>query len=108
MTEQLNVWLENKNHSVEGHIFNCTLTFRNKVIWGPISCHDNTVALRNAIHKADSRFDMSFTKKDHTVEGHTCSISVKSNSEVLLTKLSTHDNIAGLVTAINAVLAVVD
>ncbi|KLU92137.1 hypothetical protein MAPG_11084 [Magnaporthiopsis poae ATCC 64411] len=104
MIEQLNVWLDDKDHSVEGHIFNCTLTFRNKVIWGPASCHDNTVALRNAIHEADRRFDMSFTKKDKTVEGHIRYISVKSNGKVLLDKLSTHDNMAGLVSAIDAAL----
>ncbi|PYI25432.1 hypothetical protein BP00DRAFT_499496 [Aspergillus indologenus CBS 114.80] len=104
MIEQLDVWLDDKEHSVEGHIFNCTLTFRNKVIWGPISCHDNTVALRNAIHQADRRFDMSFTNKGHTVEGHTRYISVKSNGEVLLDRLPTHDNMAGLLSAINAAL----
>ncbi|KAM0246381.1 hypothetical protein ACHAQJ_010252 [Trichoderma viride] len=105
MTEQLEVWLDPKDHSVEGHIFTCTLTFRNKVIWGPTSCHDNTVALRNAIHKADRRFDMSFEKKDKTVEGHINYISVKSKGEVLLDKLSTHDNMIGLVSAINAAQA---
>ncbi|KAL8364673.1 hypothetical protein RB595_003787 [Gaeumannomyces hyphopodioides] len=104
MAEQLNVWLDKKRHSVEGHILKCTLTFRGKVIWGPISCHDNTIALRNAIHDADRRFDMSFTKKGKTVEDHTRCISVKSNGKVLLNKLSTHDNMAGLVAAINNAL----
>ncbi|KAL6791089.1 hypothetical protein J3E68DRAFT_411905 [Trichoderma sp. SZMC 28012] len=106
MTDQLNVWLDHKEHSLEGHIFECTLTFRDKIIWGPKSCHDNTVALRNAIHEADERFDMSFTKKDKTAEGHTRYISVKSNGKVLLDKLSTHANMQGLVDAINATLTV--
>ncbi|KAL6691201.1 hypothetical protein J3F84DRAFT_387094 [Trichoderma pleuroticola] len=53
MSDQLDIWLIKKEHSIKGHIFNCTLTSRNKVIWGPVSCHDNTVALRNAIHEAD-------------------------------------------------------
>ncbi|KAK3345871.1 hypothetical protein B0T25DRAFT_550547, partial [Lasiosphaeria hispida] len=35
------------------------------------SCYENTAALRDAIHNADSRFDISFTKTDNTVEGHT-------------------------------------
>lgn len=108
MTEGLDVWLDNKDHSVEGHIFNCTLKFRNKVIWGPIHCHDNTVALREAIHAADRRFDMSFEKRDKTIEGHIKYISVKSNGKVLLDKLSTHDNMVGLISAINAVLATAD
>ncbi|KAF3762122.1 hypothetical protein M406DRAFT_53353 [Cryphonectria parasitica EP155] len=104
MNQQLNVWLENKQHSIEGHIFQCTLKFDDRVIYGPISCHDNTVALGDAIHNADSRFKMSFDKKDHTVEGHTRYISVKSGDKVLLDKLSTHDNMAGLVAAIDLAL----
>lgn len=106
MTDELTVWLSGKEHSVEGHIFEATLKFNDKAIWGPVSCHDNTIALREAIHKADKRFDISFTKKDKTNEGHTRYISVKSNGQVLLDNLSTHDNMAGLVAAIDAVLAV--
>lgn len=106
MTGQLNVWLDKKEHSVEGHIFECTLTFRDKVIWGPISCHDNTIYLRKAIHEADQRFDMSFTKKESTVEGHICCISVKSDGKLVLDRLSTHGNMEGLVNAINIALTV--
>ncbi|EFX06181.1 hypothetical protein CMQ_6502 [Grosmannia clavigera kw1407] len=108
MNDKLNVWLDNKEHSVEGHTMECTLKFKGKVIWGPTSCHDNTIALREAIHDADDRFDMSFTKKDKTGEGHTRYISVKSNDKVVLDKLSTHDDMAGLVNAIKVTLIVVD
>ncbi|EJT79102.1 hypothetical protein GGTG_04191 [Gaeumannomyces tritici R3-111a-1] len=74
--ESLSVWLDDKKHSIEDHIFECTLRFINdRVIWGPASCHDNTISLGEAISMADSRFKMSFTKKGKTVEGHTRSIS---------------------------------
>ncbi|KAJ2966566.1 hypothetical protein NQ176_g10089 [Zarea fungicola] len=106
MSEQLRVWLEPKRHSVEGHTATCILTFRGRTIWGPASCHQNTIELRNAIHKADDRFNILFEPKSHTVEGHTRSISVSSFGQVLLDRLSTHDNMEGLVIAINAVLAI--
>jgi hypothetical protein len=99
-SEQLYVWVDDKAHSVEGHIFIGKLTFRNKLIWGPATCHDNTVALGNAIHEADRRFLMTFEKKDETLEGHTRYISVKSNGTVTLDKLSTHPNMDDLVQAI--------
>lgn len=98
------VWDEPKDHSTEGHIFTCVLTFRNKTIWGPATCHDNTVALRNALHYADRRFDIIFTKKDRTLEGHTRYISVKSNGETILDRLSTHPNMDDMITAINTAL----
>jgi hypothetical protein len=63
--------------------------------------------LREAIHQADTRFDVLFTKKDNKVEGHISYISVKSNGKVLLNKISTHDNMAGLVQAIETILTVV-
>ncbi|KAH6855791.1 hypothetical protein B0I37DRAFT_365800 [Chaetomium sp. MPI-CAGE-AT-0009] len=102
-TMSFKIWIEGKEKTIEGHIFICTLKFKDKVIWGPATCHDNTLTLRDAIHKADSRFDMSFQKKDKTVEGHTRSISVKLGDTVLLNKLHTHDNMEGLVKAIELV-----
>ncbi|KAL8346720.1 hypothetical protein RB598_000557 [Gaeumannomyces tritici] len=105
MNESLGVWLDDKKHSIEDHIFECILRFINdRVIWGPASCHDNTIPLGEAISMADSRFKMSFTKKGKTVEGHTRYISVSSGDQVLLNRLSTHDNMAGLVSAINLAL----
>ena len=70
-SERLRIWLEDKPHSVEGHIYEATLTFNDTIIWGPKTCHDNTVTLREKIHEADNRFDITFTKKDKTIEGHT-------------------------------------
>jgi hypothetical protein len=106
MNDNFRVWLDTKEHSVEGHIYNGTLTYKDKVIWGPHSCHDNTTELKNAIHKADPRFDMVLERKDKTTEGHTRSISVMSHGNVTLDKLSTHENMEGLVTALEAVLAI--
>lgn len=91
---------------MEGHIFTCTLLFNGKLIRGPRSCHDNTIELKNALHKADERFDIELYKQDHTVEGHTRYISVKSGGNLLLDKLSTYGNMGSLVVAINAVLAI--
>jgi hypothetical protein len=50
---------------------------------------------------------MLFIKKDNTVEGHISYISLKSNGKVLLNKLSTHENMAGLAQAIETTLTVV-
>ncbi|KAI0594163.1 hypothetical protein F4775DRAFT_575043 [Biscogniauxia sp. FL1348] len=93
-------WLDPKDHSVEGHTKQCILTFNGSVIWGPKSCHDNTVQLRDALHKADSRFDIILMDKPKTVEGHTAYISVSAGDTVYLDKLSTHDNMGGLCKAI--------
>ncbi|KAI1634881.1 hypothetical protein F4809DRAFT_665005 [Biscogniauxia mediterranea] len=93
-------WLDPKEHSVEGHIKQCILTFNGAVIWGPTSCHDNTTHLRDALHKADSRFDMIIMDKPKTVEGHRAYISVSVGDTVFLDKLSTHENMTGLCKAI--------
>lgn len=108
MTYEFNIWLDPKNHSVEGHTRTCTLYFKDKVIWGPRSCHPNTDRLKDAIEQADCRFRLDIHTKDHSVEGHIKYISVEHEGKVLLDKMSTHDNMEGLVTAINAVLAVAD
>ncbi|KAI1074810.1 hypothetical protein F5B20DRAFT_562485 [Whalleya microplaca] len=65
------VWLDCKEKTVEGHTKQCILFFDGKEIWGPTSCHDNTTQLRDALHKADSRFDLQIMEKPKTIEGHT-------------------------------------
>ncbi|RYP38289.1 hypothetical protein DL767_002620 [Monosporascus sp. MG133] len=94
------VWLDPKDHSVEGHTKQCLLTFNGAIIWGPTSCHDNTTKLRDALKEADSRFDIIIMEKPKTVEGHTAYISVSRGDKVYLDKLSTHDNMTGLCKAI--------
>ncbi|KAI1654728.1 hypothetical protein F4813DRAFT_392483 [Daldinia decipiens] len=94
-------WLDAKAHSVEGHTKQCVLTYDEKTIWGPASCNSNTTQLRDALHKADSRFNMIFTDKPKTVEGHTASISVSAGGILYLDKLSTHENMAGLCKAVH-------
>ncbi|KAL7943900.1 hypothetical protein V8C42DRAFT_327131 [Trichoderma barbatum] len=42
--------------------------------------------------------------KPHSVEGHTYTISVSAHGRVYLDKLSTHDNMVGLVQAVNDAL----
>ncbi|KAI8681067.1 HET domain-containing protein [Fusarium keratoplasticum] len=59
MSDDFRIWTEPKSHSLEGHIFNGTLLFNGNAIWGPRSCHDNTVDLINALSDADPRFTMS-------------------------------------------------
>ncbi|KAJ8066481.1 hypothetical protein OCU04_005541 [Sclerotinia nivalis] len=98
------IWLEDKAHSVEGHIYTGTLWFNKKIIWER-SCHDNTIKLGDAIHQLDPRFSMSFAKKEKSVEGHTKYISVKVEDKVILDKLDTHDNMDSLVTSVTAILA---
>ncbi|KAK7757915.1 hypothetical protein SLS62_000293 [Diatrype stigma] len=93
-------WLDPRRHSVEGHTKQCILTFNGGIIWGPTHCHENTVELRDALRKADPRFDMIIMDKPHSVEGHTAWISVSRDDTVFLDKLHTHDNMSGLCTAI--------
>lgn len=104
MSENLNVWTEYKEHSVEGHEYTGTLKFKGKNIWGPRGCHGNTMQLGTAINNADWRFFMNFETKKHSVEGHTRYISVKDKDEVTL-KLGTHDSMDELAAAIRAALA---
>ncbi|KAI2607725.1 uncharacterized protein GGS25DRAFT_497203 [Hypoxylon fragiforme] len=94
------VWIEPKEHSVEGHTKQCILTFKGQVKWGPHSCHDNTTSRRDALHKADSRFDILIMDKPKTIEGHIATISVSAGDTVYLDKLSTHDNMEGLCKAV--------
>ncbi|KAI5810961.1 hypothetical protein DFH27DRAFT_530557 [Peziza echinospora] len=99
------VYLDEKDKSVEGHIFIGKLTFDGKTIWER-SCHDNTVALAEALREIDPRFHMAFTKKDKTVEGHTKYITVKAKGKVVLDKLNTHDNMHDLAVAVQAIVDV--
>ncbi|KAI1760763.1 hypothetical protein GGR53DRAFT_508433, partial [Hypoxylon sp. FL1150] len=93
-------WLDPKEHSVEGHTMQCILTFNGNIIWGPKSCHDNTTQLRDALNKADPRFNLILMDKPKTVEGHTAYISVSNGDHVYLDKLSTHDNMTELCKAV--------
>ncbi|KAI1347136.1 hypothetical protein F5Y01DRAFT_256564 [Xylaria sp. FL0043] len=94
------VWLDSKEHSDEGHTKLCILTFNEKVIWGPTGCHDNTIHLKEALHKADSRFDILIMDKPKTIEGHTAAISVSRGGTTYLSRLSTHPNMQGLCAAV--------
>ncbi|KAH6858810.1 hypothetical protein B0T12DRAFT_165499 [Alternaria alternata] len=106
MGDETKVWLDTINKTVEGHTNTCTLFYNDKIIWGPRSCHDNTVDLQTVLRKADPRLELRLARKDHSVEGHTRAISVMSKGEVILNKLSCHDNMEGLVTAINTIWVV--
>ncbi|QSZ31612.1 hypothetical protein DSL72_001179 [Monilinia vaccinii-corymbosi] len=106
MHYQLHVWVEDKEHTIEGHTKQCTLFFKDKQVWGPVSCHDNTEQLRDAIKQADERFSLAIESKSKSTEGHTRKISVKSKGKVLLDGLSTHERMEGLAAAIEAILAV--
>lgn len=104
MDDNLTVWLDDKDHSVEGHNCEATLTFQGTVIWGPESCHDNTFALAQAIQRTDGRFNLIIERKSKTIESHTRYISVASHGRTLLDRLPTHDNMEGLIMAINNAL----
>ncbi|RMJ05297.1 hypothetical protein BHE90_014269 [Fusarium euwallaceae] len=106
MSDDFRIWTEPKSHSLEGHIFNGTLLFNGNAIWGPRSCHDNTVDLINALSDADPRFTMRFERRNNTNEGHTRSISLRVDGRVVLNKLSTHDSMDGFVIAVNTARAV--
>ncbi|KAM0429249.1 hypothetical protein ACHAPT_006463 [Fusarium lateritium] len=106
MSDDFKIWTEPKSHSLEGHIFNGTLYFNDNIIWGPHNCHDNTTDLINALSDADPRFRMRFERKSNSREGHTRSISIRSNGRIVLDKLSTHDNMDGFVIAVNTARAV--
>ncbi|KAI8155502.1 hypothetical protein K4K49_007297 [Colletotrichum sp. SAR 10_70] len=95
------IWLEDKPHSLEGHTFEATLTFNGRDIWGPRGAHDNTFRLRDALQKADPRFDIILKKKSHSLEGHIRYISVIHHGRLILNKLPTHDSMEGLVKAVN-------
>ncbi|KAK2778713.1 hypothetical protein CKAH01_11639 [Colletotrichum kahawae] len=95
------IWLDDKPHSKEGHIFEATLPFNGQEIWGPRGAHENTSRLGDALRKADPRFDIVLKKKSHSVEGHVRCISVIHHGRLILNKLSTHDTMEGLVKAVN-------
>ncbi|KAI0099660.1 hypothetical protein GGR51DRAFT_535329 [Nemania sp. FL0031] len=93
-------WLDPKPHSLECHERQCILTFNSAVIWGPTHCHSNATELRDALHKADSRFDMIIMDRPGTFEGHIAYISISAGDTVYLDKLPTHDNMTGLCKAV--------
>ncbi|CAH0020144.1 unnamed protein product [Clonostachys rhizophaga] len=97
----LRIWLERKEHSVEGHTAECILTFNNRIIWGPQSCHDNTFRLKDALFAVDPRFQITLRNKRKSMEGHTYSLSLMADGHLYLDRLSTHENMIGLCQAIN-------
>lgn len=104
MSNDLKVWLEPKDPTVEGHSVQCTLTFNDEVVWGPHSCSPNTAHLRRALHGADPRFDLQLSEISKEVAGHTQTISVKFGHTLYLDKLSTHEDMSGLCEAIEKCL----
>lgn len=97
----MEIWTTHKEHSVEGHTFTGTLNFEGKPIWGPHSCHENTIHLGKALQEADPRFDMVFEPKDHSGMGHQRYISVRDwNRDFVLDNLSTCDNMDFLARAV--------
>jgi hypothetical protein len=103
MAKKSKVWLNITSKTVEGHTNTCELFFNDKSIWGPRSCHDNTVKLQTALHKADKRLELRLDTKSKTVEDHTRNINVESKGEVILSKLGCHENMEGLAIAINTI-----
>ncbi|OJZ90595.1 hypothetical protein ASPFODRAFT_40993 [Aspergillus luchuensis CBS 106.47] len=102
----MQVQTSNKEHSVEGHTYTGTLKFRGQTIWGPHTCHDNTQQLARALQNADWRFSLELDSKEKTIEGHTRYISVTDwNGNLVLDRLSTHDNMDTLAEAITGAVA---
>ena len=61
---------------------------------------DDTPKLGAALHEMESRFTMEFQPKDHSVEGHICTISVKDrNGNIILDGLGAHDSMVPLAMA---------
>jgi hypothetical protein len=102
--ERLIIDVDPKEHSVEGHIKKCTLKFNGNIIWGPASCHDNSTKLAEALHSADSRFELVIEDKSHSTEGHIAKISVYRGGHTYLSNHSTHDNMTGLRDAVRKAL----
>ncbi|KAL3587388.1 hypothetical protein FPOAC2_13293 [Fusarium poae] len=104
---KLHLWLEDKGHTIEGHDSTCTLYYKDQQVWGPVSCHSNTWELSRAIQDGDPHFELIVKEKGKkTQEGHRCSISVESKGKTTLNKLSTHENMKGLVDVIEAIEAI--
>ena len=96
----MDVSIENIEESVEGHTAQAWLHFNGEKIWGPKSCHDNTIRLARALEKADSRFSIPIEPKEHHISKHTRSISVKDwDGNYVIYKLSTDEDMDSLVSA---------
>ncbi|TLD11933.1 hypothetical protein PspLS_11338 [Pyricularia sp. CBS 133598] len=100
------VWLTDRSKTVEGHNLTCALYFDQKLIWGPMSCHNNTTTIQSALREADPRIELRLGTKDKTVEGHTKSFNIKCKGKNILEDHSCHNNLEGLVTAITALWTV--
>ncbi|KAI1331437.1 hypothetical protein F5Y16DRAFT_395320 [Xylariaceae sp. FL0255] len=104
LDERMIVDVDPKSHSVEGHTKQCYLNFNGQRIWGIAGCHPNTTRLAEALHSADSRFELVIWDKHHSVEGHIATITVRRGDHVFLDKMSTHNNMTGLRDAIRQAL----
>lgn len=104
MADQIQIIIDPKEHSVEGHTRKCRLMFKGKQIW-EAHCHDNTTQIANAINAADYRFTLLIDDKPHSVEGRIAFISVRRGNTAFLNRLHTHDTMTGLRDAIQKALA---
>ncbi|KAE8312377.1 hypothetical protein BDV41DRAFT_539379 [Aspergillus transmontanensis] len=101
MDDNFRIWIEEKRHSVEGHLYHAELKFHDRIVWSG-TCHENTHRLKEALEKSDSRWELEITRKDKTIEGHTRQISVLYRGEIILDRLSTHPNMDNLVQCIES------
>ncbi|KAI2606578.1 hypothetical protein GGR54DRAFT_438143 [Hypoxylon sp. NC1633] len=103
MSNQLEIIVDPKEKTIEGHTRKGYLFFKGDKIWED-HCHDNTIELARAIQTADYRFALTLEDKPKSVEGHIASITVKRGNETILNKLNTHDNMTKLRDAVNRAL----
>ncbi|CAI6091766.1 unnamed protein product [Clonostachys chloroleuca] len=105
-THGMGIDIQSTKKTVEGHTMTGTVYFENKKIWGPKSCHDNSVDIQRAFKRADPRFEMALERKPHSVEGHTRALTIKSNGNTILNGHSVHDNMDDMVATIKGILLV--
>ncbi|KAI6389347.1 hypothetical protein MCOR24_010584 [Pyricularia oryzae] len=96
-------WLSDRSKTVEGHNVTCALYFNDNLVWGPMSCHNNTTTIQSALRQADKRMELRLGTKDKTVEGHTKFFNIKYKGKNILEDHFCHNNLEGLVVAINSI-----
>ncbi|TLD19984.1 hypothetical protein PspLS_09396 [Pyricularia sp. CBS 133598] len=99
------IWLEDREKSVEGHTMTLTLYVNDTKVVGPFSCHDNAVELQKVLAQVDPRVKLVLNTKAKTVEGHIKSLYIKANGKVVLDGLSVHDNMGQFVTSLSSIWA---